>query len=329
MLRRLLASLVLASALLSTACAGEAPETSGTTTSPPQGSESITTFTSDAAGFDTHSFYYDTGKEVVVFDAQFTPELAKALIADIQKKTTSPIKYVVITHPNPDKFNGAAELQKIGAKVVASAATAAAIPAVHAYKKYYWVNVAKAFTEETYPAEASVDITFDGDLELTLEGGAAVELHELSSSGVSSTQTVAYVPSQKALFVGDLVHHGAHAWLEGGIVDGAPQPDLPAWKEALGELLEHEGATVFGGRGESAPVADAVAAQTEYLDGMEQLVTDYVNGLGAQQSELSGEKAGEHYANIADLAAKRFPQHQLVYMVEYGVYGLVNQVAGL
>ena len=31
---------------------------------------SLATFTSDAAGFDTHSYWLDTGSEVVVFDAQ-------------------------------------------------------------------------------------------------------------------------------------------------------------------------------------------------------------------------------------------------------------------
>jgi hypothetical protein len=29
-------------------------------------------FVSDASGFDTKSFWVDTGKEIVVFDAQFT-----------------------------------------------------------------------------------------------------------------------------------------------------------------------------------------------------------------------------------------------------------------
>ena len=42
---------------------------------------SLFTFTSDAAGFDTHSFWLDTGSEVVVFDAQFTEELVNQVAA--------------------------------------------------------------------------------------------------------------------------------------------------------------------------------------------------------------------------------------------------------
>jgi glyoxylase-like metal-dependent hydrolase (beta-lactamase superfamily II) len=326
-MRSLIAKILVASALLSTACAGTAPETAETT-GEHQEASAIGTYTSGAEGFDTHSYYLDTGKEVVVFDAQFTPDLARALIAEIQQKTASPIKYVVVTHPNPDKFNGAAEFQKIGAKVVASAATAAAIPGVHAYKKYYFVNIAQMFTEETYPAEVKVDVTFEGDHALPLEAGE-VELHELASSGVSSTQTVAWVPAHKALLVGDLVHHGAHAWLEGGIVDGKAKPDLASWKAALGELSAYEGATVLGGRGESATVDEATAEQIAYLTAMEELVSGYVAGLGEAKAELATEKAGEHYKKIRDLAAEKYPQYELSYMIEYGVYGLVNQIAGL
>ncbi|MEZ4299943.1 MAG: MBL fold metallo-hydrolase [Polyangiaceae bacterium] len=328
-MRSLIASVFVASSILMTACVGpgtEGPDTAGETS---QQEGSVGVFTSGPEGFDTHSFYHDTGKEVVVFDAQFTPDLAKKLAAEIQAKTSSPITYVVVTHPNPDKFNGASEFQKMGAKVVASKATAAAMPGVHAYKKYYFVHIAKMFTEESYPAEVKVDVTFEGDYELPLAAGK-VELHELGGAGVSSTQTVAWVPAQKALFVGDLVHHGAHAWLEGGIVEGKATPDLGAWKKTLGELLDYEGATVFGGRGESAKVEVAVEEQIGYLTGMEKLVGEYVAGLGASaKEELSGEAASGHHKKMAELAASKYPERALPYLVEYGVYGLANQIAGL
>jgi len=287
----------------------------------------LETFTSDAAGFDTHSFWLDTGHEVVVFDAQFTPTTAQLLIAEITSKTRSPIRYVVLTHPNPDKFNGAPAFQALGARVVASDATARAIPGVHAYKKGYFVNVAKSFTESTYPAQATVDLTFTGDLELPLAGGAKILLHELAHPGVSSTQTVAFVPQANALVVGDLVHVKAHAWLEGGIVQGKPAPDLDAWKLALDELRTYRGATVYGGRGGTAPVEEAVTSQQAYLDKMRALVRAYVKDLGPKRSELNGPKAGLHHRAIATRAAEELPGYAFPYLVEYGAYGLIDQIA--
>lgn len=289
----------------------------------------LSTYTSDASGFDTHSFYYDTGSEVVVFDAQFTEGLAEKLIADIRARTSSPIRYLIITHPNPDKFNGATAFRKLGAEVIASEATARAIPGVHAYKKYYFVNIAKQFTDASYPVQAVVDRTFTGSYELPLMGGAKVVLSELAHAGVATTQTVAQIPAIDALIVGDLVHGRAHAWLEGGIRDGRPQPDLLAWKLALAELPGLAGVsantTVYGGRGESAALSVAVSEQTRYLSAMEDVVVRYVNGLGAKKLELADPMlAPAHYKNLAMLATQAFPGYAFPYLIEYGVYGLVN-----
>ena len=125
----------------------------------------VHTFTSAEAGFHTNSQWVDTGSEVVVFDAQFTPELAQELLAEIQAATDSPVRYVVITHPNPDKFNGASVFRDVGAEVVASQATAEAMPAVHAYKKAYFTSVG-LFTDATYPTLPPVDTTFTDTLDI-------------------------------------------------------------------------------------------------------------------------------------------------------------------
>jgi glyoxylase-like metal-dependent hydrolase (beta-lactamase superfamily II) len=317
----MLRTAIAACAVFAAACAGakktpEAPKAGG----------ALYTFTSDAGGFDTHSFWYDTGSEVVVFDAQFTPQLAERLLGEIRGKTKSPVRYLVISHPNPDKFNGAEVFRKAGAKVVASEATAAAIPGVHEYKKYFFVKIAKMFAEADYPQAPAIDLTFRGEYRLALTGGE-VELRELKNAGVSSTQTVAYIPALKALIVGDLVHHRAHAWLEGGVVGGQPKPDLSAWKAALGELRAFGGATVYGGRGEPAPVEEAVRDEIEYLTRAEAIVSEYIAALGSKKGELGGEKAGEHYKKLAAKMGEAFPGYALPYMIEYGVYGLANSIA--
>lgn len=281
------------------------------------------TFTSGADGFDTSTYWLDTGEQVVVFDAQFTPALAEAMLAEIRSTTDSPIGYVVLTHPNPDKFNGATVFQAEGAQLVASNATADAMPGVHAYKQAYFVG-AGMFTAESYPSLPEVDLRFSGELELD---GAQVRLVELDNSGVSSTQTVAVLPD--AVVTGDLFANRAHAWLEGGIVDGAPTPDLAAWHAALDELapIVGEEATVYPGRGVTLPLAQAVAEQHAYLDTADAVVTAYVQGLVEPTNELSGANAGAHYAAMADQLSAEFPAYQFSYLVNYGVYGLAMQRA--
>ena len=296
---------------------------------PVTGSEGGTLYTYDSgeAGFFTKTYFYDTGSEVVAFDAQFTPELAEQAIAFLREQTDNPITYLVITHPNPDKFNGAPAFQDEGAKVIASAATEAAIPGVHAYKKAGFVGMGM-FTEETYPQQAEVDETFTGTQTLELGDGKTVELSELSEPGVSSTQTVAFIPELNALIVGDLVHHKLHAWLEGGIVNGHATPTIDSWIADLQELettfAGDPEPIVYGGRGESAPLSVAVADQIAYLEKADQIVTDYVAGLGDKKSELSSDQAGEHYAAIQAELEQAFPDYAFPDMISFSVYGLVN-----
>lgn len=271
------------------------------------------TFESDGNGFNTRNYFLDTGREVVVFDAQFTPATAQQSLDFIRTKTSNPIRYVVLTHPNPDKFNGVGIFQALGAKVIASKATADAIPAVHAYKKFFFTQVAKSFTDAAYPPQARVDVTFSGQYELKLEGGLSVQLRELSKPGVSSTQTIAGIPALNAVIVGDLVHHKAHAWLEGGLQNGKPVPTISGWISDLKELeaifAKQPNTVVYGGRGAQANLVVAADAQIAYLTRADQIVTDYVSGLGARKSELSSDKAGEHYAAITKLFEQAFPDY--------------------
>src|SRR5689334_14613759 len=81
-------------------------------------------FTSDAKGFDTHTFYYDDGKEVTLIDTQFVPALTAAMVDQVKRKTASPITRVIVTHPNPDKFNGLPYLHKLGIESISSEAVA-------------------------------------------------------------------------------------------------------------------------------------------------------------------------------------------------------------
>lgn len=311
------------SSLLAAAC-GNMTQTPGTT---PAAEPALHTFTSDSAGFDTQSHYLDTGAEVVVFDAQFTPALAEQLVDHIRARTTSPIRYLVITHPNPDKFNGAPVFRALGAQVVASRATADAIPDVHAYKRNFFIHIAGMFTEESYPAQPVIDITFDDTMELELAGNARVELSVLENAGVSSTQTVAAIPELDALVVGDLIHYRTHAWLEGGVVAGAPRPDLARWRAALDELSAFGDVTVHGGRGQAAPLATAAAAQRDYLTRVEELVDAYIAALGDRQGELLGDGAAAHHEALARLIAEAYPDYALPYMTQYSIYGLATTMA--
>lgn len=281
-------------------------------------------FTSGDAGFNTHSVWYDDGKEVTVVDTQFTLEVAQQLVDDIQKQTKSPITRIIVTHPNPDKFNALSVFHKLGAESIASAKTAAAIPGVDAYKRYFWVEIAHVFTDETYPKVEPVKTTFSGQIVIKLKSGETITLIELKESGVSSNQVVVRIDSTGDLIVGDLVAYKAHAWLEGGIIDGKTQPNIAGWKADLQQLLTLGKGKVYGGRGQFGPVTEVVPVQIAYLDKADQIVTNYVKKLGDNAlAELTDPvKSQAHFQEIQAEFVKAFPNYALPDLISYGVYGL-------
>jgi glyoxylase-like metal-dependent hydrolase (beta-lactamase superfamily II) len=181
------------------------------------------------------------------------------------------------------------------------------------------------FTEDSYPKLHDVDLTFSGRFDLKLENGERITLQELKEAGISSTQTVAFIPSVNALVVGDMVHHNAHAWLEGGIIGDKPVPTIDSWIRGLEELKVTFGETnptVFGGRGEAVVLDIAAAQQIKYLLKADEIVASYVKNLGERRDELNGTNASEHYGKIQAEIEAAFPTYQLAYMIQYGVYGL-------
>ncbi len=301
--------------------------TVGVVATAPVSAGTLGTYTSDAKGFDTHTYWYDDGREVTIFDTQFVPALTQAMVDQIRKSTASPITRVIVTHPNPDKFNGLPLLHKMGIESIASKATADAMSGVHTYKKHYWTTIAKSFTDATYPAFEPIKTTFTGQKKITLKSGETLTLIELKNPGVASTQTVARIDKTGDLIVGDLVHYKAHAWLEGGIVGGQAKPDLNAWREAVAELpalvADVNKSRVYGGRGAVGTVAEAVAFQRDYLAKADMLVGECVKSKSSAELKDAAQ-AQKHYQALQGKLDKAIPGLELPYLVGYGVYGLVN-----
>lgn len=286
----------------------------------------IIEYVSDGNGFNTKTIFYEGQNEVVAFDAQFTTQYAKKAIKHLRKFTNKPISWLVITHPNPDKFNGASVFKKEGAKILSSELTKKNMPQVHAYKKYYFVKVAKMFPNKSYPKMPTIDETFENEFTIKLKDGESIILREYGRPAVSLNQTVATLPNNLGIVVGDLIHHNAHAWLEGGINESKATPTISEWIELL-KIVQNdhsENINVYGGRGEVSQIRVAIPAQIKYLKKSEIIVENYIRKLGNKKNELISDKANEHYTNITQIFKKEFPNYNLPYMIQYGVYGLVN-----
>jgi glyoxylase-like metal-dependent hydrolase (beta-lactamase superfamily II) len=288
----------------------------------------IIEFKSGGEGFDTKTFFYVTPNEVVAIDAQFTPKLAEDSIKYLRTFTDRPITTLIITHPNPDKFNGASVFKKLGATIISSKATSEAIPFVHQYKKYYFVEIAKMFTNENYPELTPIDSIFVGEKTITLANKDVLVLKELKEPGVSSTQTVVFAKNKNALFVGDLIHHNAHAWIEGGIVAGKPVPTIDGWIADLKELesIYPSDVLVYGGRGITAPLEIVARDQINYLQKSIKIIRAEIAKFNMTKKDLGTEMEKAFYTNLEKCFVREFPDYKLPYMIAYGSYGLFQSL---
>lgn len=256
-------------------------------------------YTSAADGFSTSSFWVEGDQGVIVFDAQFLPEYAEALLAQIASETDKPITDVIISHANPDKYNGleVVRAKYPDAKIWATPQIVARIKEVDEGKK--------AFFGPQYGARYPQGLVLPDELisarHVLRRGDLEVELIPMGA-GVSSAHLVSLIKSSGELVVGDLLHQQTHGWLAEGF--------SPQWLERLDEL-ERLGATkLLPGRGAvSGP--ELIAQQREYLKGFQACV--------AQELERSSAEAD--IARIKSCVLARFPKYQIEAMVDFSIPG--------
>lgn len=266
----------------------------------------------------TKTYFYDNGEEVVVFDAQLTPELAKKSIAFIQAKTKNPITWVVILQPGVFQFNGIRAFQEIGARVIASSKTVNALPSEYeSKKKFYLENNLFGFTLSNWQPLSVVDSVFEDSHRLELKNGQAIILKDLSKPGSSAHHTVAYIAEEEAIFVSDLIHYQVHAVIEGSLVENKNIPTFQSWIDDLNELNKifkrDPEITVYASRGKLVNLPTGVFEQIRYLKSAYPIIMNYYS---ANRSNWQGNRVPEKfYREFQAEMEQAFPQLELSTLV--------------
>jgi glyoxylase-like metal-dependent hydrolase (beta-lactamase superfamily II) len=169
---------------------------------------------------------------VMVIDTTATPAMAQALIKHIRSVTDLPIKYVVLSHYHAVRVLGASAYFKEGAQqVIASRGTYELIvERGEQDMKSEIERFPRLFAGvETVPGLSWPTMVFEKELTIFM-GKLEVKLMHIGM-GHTKGDTIAWIPSQKICFSGDLVEYEAAAY-----TGDAQLEEWPATLEALRAL---------------------------------------------------------------------------------------------
>jgi len=179
---------------------------------------------------------------VIVIDALGSPTLGKQLIAEIQKLTDKPIKFVIVTHYHADHIYGLQSFIDIGATVIAQVSAKEYLGSDTAQLRLQasraelapWIN------DDTRLVAASTWIENDTRVSLT---GIDVELLKMGPAHTPDDLAI-YFPSEGILFAGDLVFRGRIPYVGNA--------DSLGWIKSLDKLLTRHAKVIVPGHGPSS-----------------------------------------------------------------------------
>jgi glyoxylase-like metal-dependent hydrolase (beta-lactamase superfamily II) len=197
---------------------------------------------------------------VAVIDTFASAEAAQLLLAEIRKRTSLPIKFVVNTHYHVDHVAGNGVFADAGAKVLAHRNVRGWIHRENL--NLLGANITpelKAFIESF----VAPTVGYDQGVDLYL-GSRVIQVR--SFPGHTGGDSVVLIPDARLAFAGDLFWRN----ILPNMIDGSTRP----WIETLTTLAKSEaGYTFVPGHGDVGTTED-VAAFRDYLAALYKLVAD-------------------------------------------------------
>ena len=237
------------------------------------------------------------GKDAVaVIETGYHEPMAREMLAYIAAITKAPVKYVINTNSQPDRFLGNETFRRQGATIITSAA--------EAKRMAERAGMLGPMNESLLGLEpGSIEIPNPPDR--ILEGGAELDLGDLKIKlhqfGAAHTPgpLVVHIPNDKAVYAGDILYSGRLP----AVIDGG---NVESWIKVFDKLRSFGNVTFVPGHGKPAKLSAFEFSTRTYLSllykHMKKAVTQ---GMDQQEAIKTLDQSGfAKLANFQELAAR-------------------------
>ena len=183
-----------------------------------------------------NSCFVNMGTGYLVIDSGPTYLYAKQAYSQMKKIKDLPISYVINTHNHDDHWLGNSYYNSIGVKIIGSSA-------FKDESKVEMTRMQKRISPDAFVKTTQVFPTIFVEDEMLLHVDAKkVNLIDVNKKAHTNSDLLVYIPSQKVVFVGDLVFNDRLPSIRDGNLNG--------WIEALDEVRLMDVDLIVGGHGE-------------------------------------------------------------------------------
>jgi len=196
------------------------------------------------------------GKDAVaVIESGYHEPMVREMLRHIAKITPLPVKYVINTNSQPDRFLGNEHFRRQGAAIIASAAEAkrmAAMGGMFAQASERALGLKPGSILPPNPP----DRILDGDAELDL-GGLKLKLHQFGAAHTPGPLVV-HVPKDHVVYGGDILYSERLP----AVIDGG---NIKSWIKVFDALKQFGDVTFVPGHGKPAKLLAFDFSTREYL----------------------------------------------------------------
>jgi len=185
----------------------------------------------------SNSCFVNLGNSYLVIDSGPTYQYAAQAYKKMKNLKNLPVSYVIDTHVHDDHWLGNSYYITLGAKIIGS-------KAFKELPKPEQTRMQRRISPEAYKRTTQVFPTIFVDKEKVLNiNGNKVYIKSVNHKAHTESDLYVYIPSQKIVFVGDLVFNQRLPSLRDGDING--------WIEALQEIKKMNVEYIVGGHGEN------------------------------------------------------------------------------